>query len=69
MAAPRIVIGSRVNVTNGPGVVRWLGTNPEFAAGSWVGVELWVGVGSQRDETGIGGSRHDLLIAALSRGA
>ena len=47
-------------------MVRWLGTNPEFAAGSWVGVELCVGVGSQRDEPGVGGSEDDWLTAALS---
>jgi dynactin complex subunit len=36
----RLQVGSRVTVTNGDGIVRWMGTDPEFAAGSWVGVEL-----------------------------
>jgi dynactin complex subunit len=36
----RIAVGARVTVSNGEGTVRWMGTNPEFAAGAWVGVEL-----------------------------
>lgn len=35
-------MGSRVRVAAGDGIVRWIGTNPEFATGKWVGVELYV---------------------------
>lgn len=37
-----LILGSRVEVTAGPGILRWTGTNPAFAAGKWVGVELYV---------------------------
>ncbi|WWC88610.1 uncharacterized protein L201_003523 [Kwoniella dendrophila CBS 6074] len=33
-------IGAKVQVTAGIGHVRWTGSNPGFAAGKWVGVEL-----------------------------
>lgn len=35
-----IVVGARVQVTAGIGHVRWVGSNPKFATGRWVGVEL-----------------------------
>ncbi|KAJ9123331.1 hypothetical protein QFC22_001530 [Naganishia vaughanmartiniae] len=33
-------VGSRVRVSAGDGTVRWTGTNPDFAVGKWVGVQL-----------------------------
>lgn len=39
---PEITVGARVEVTAGPGIVRWVGANPAFATGKWVGVELCV---------------------------
>jgi hypothetical protein len=35
-------VGSRVRVAAGDGIVRWTGTNPDFAAGKWIGIELYV---------------------------
>jgi hypothetical protein len=35
-------VGSRVRVSAGEGTVRWTGTNPDFAVGKWVGVQLYV---------------------------
>lgn len=40
MTTMEVPIGARVQVTAGVGVVRWVGSNPPFAAGKWVGVEL-----------------------------
>lgn len=37
-----LLVGSRVQVSAGPGIIRWTGVNPAFAAGKWVGVELCV---------------------------
>lgn len=39
---PEVTVGARVEVTAGAGIVRWMGANPAFAAGKWVGVELYV---------------------------
>jgi hypothetical protein len=39
---PEVTVGARVEVTAGAGIVRWMGANPAFAAGKWVGVELCV---------------------------
>lgn len=35
-------VGASVRVAAGDGIVRWTGTNPDFAAGKWVGIELYV---------------------------
>ena len=35
-------MGASVRVAAGDGIVRWTGTNPDFAAGKWVGIELYV---------------------------
>ncbi|WOO77325.1 Dynactin, isoform [Vanrija pseudolonga] len=40
MTTPEISLGTRVQVTAGIGTVRWTGTNPAFATGNWVGIEL-----------------------------
>jgi dynactin complex subunit len=40
MATPEILIGTKVEVASGTGVVKWTGANPKFATGNWVGVEL-----------------------------
>ncbi|TXT13518.1 hypothetical protein VHUM_00885 [Vanrija humicola] len=37
---PEIALGARVQVTAGVGTVRWVGTDPAFASGNWVGIEL-----------------------------
>lgn len=33
-------LGTRVRVNAGTGLVRWVGTDPAFAPGKWVGIEL-----------------------------
>ncbi|KAJ9104313.1 hypothetical protein QFC19_003953 [Naganishia cerealis] len=40
--AGECTVGSRVRVAAGDGVVQWTGTNPDFAVGKWVGVQLQV---------------------------
>ncbi|KAL1412932.1 hypothetical protein Q8F55_000681 [Vanrija albida] len=40
MTTPEIPLGAKVQVTAGVGTVRWAGTNPPFATGNWVGIEL-----------------------------
>ncbi|WVQ65710.1 uncharacterized protein L199_003888 [Kwoniella botswanensis] len=40
MTTPEAPIGAKVQVAAGVGYVRWTGSNPGFAAGKWVGVEL-----------------------------
>ncbi|WRT67723.1 uncharacterized protein IL334_004695 [Kwoniella shivajii] len=40
MTTPEAPIGAKVQVSAGIGYVRWSGSNPPFAAGKWVGVEL-----------------------------
>ncbi|WVQ80521.1 hypothetical protein IAT38_002626 [Cryptococcus sp. DSM 104549] len=40
MTSPEAPIGAKVQVSAGIGHVRWSGSNPAFAAGKWVGVEL-----------------------------
>lgn len=40
MSAQEIPIGAKVRVNAGTGIVRWLGNDPAFAAGKWVGIEL-----------------------------
>nr|XP_018262298.1 dynactin 1 [Kwoniella dejecticola CBS 10117]OBR84456.1 dynactin 1 [Kwoniella dejecticola CBS 10117] len=40
MTTPEAPVGAKVSVTAGIGYVRWTGSNPGFAAGKWVGVEL-----------------------------
>ncbi|KAK8858530.1 hypothetical protein IAR55_002757 [Kwoniella newhampshirensis] len=40
MTTPEVPIGAKVSVSAGIGHVRWTGSNPGFAAGKWVGVEL-----------------------------
>ncbi|CED83455.1 Microtubule-associated protein dynactin DCTN1/Glued [Phaffia rhodozyma] len=38
---PDLIVGSQVTVSAGQGIIRWTGTNPTFAKGRWVGVELF----------------------------
>ncbi|ODO01512.1 hypothetical protein I350_06332 [Cryptococcus amylolentus CBS 6273] len=40
MTTPEVPVGAKVQVSVGIGHVRWTGTNPGFAVGKWVGVEL-----------------------------
>ncbi|WVQ72856.1 hypothetical protein IAR50_002417 [Cryptococcus sp. DSM 104548] len=40
MTTPEVPVGAKVQVSVGIGHVRWTGTNPGFALGKWVGVEL-----------------------------
>ena len=35
-----VSVGFKVSVAAGIGYVRWVGSNPAFSAGKWVGVEL-----------------------------
>ncbi|WVN86516.1 uncharacterized protein L203_101680 [Cryptococcus depauperatus CBS 7841] len=56
MASQEVPIGARVQVTAGNGYVRWTGTNPGFAAGSWVGVELFEPTG--KNDGSVKGERY-----------
>lgn len=42
MNTQEIQVGSKVRVNAGTGLVRWVGTDPAFAAGKWIGIELCV---------------------------
>jgi uncharacterized membrane protein (DUF441 family) len=42
MSAMELSVGLHVAVTAGRGVIRWIGKDPEFSSGHWVGVELCV---------------------------
>lgn len=42
MSTIDLSVGLQVQVQAGKGIVRWIGKDPEFAAGHWVGVELQV---------------------------
>jgi dynactin 1 len=40
MTTPEVPLGAKVQVTAGIGHVKWIGANPKFSAGKWVGIEL-----------------------------
>ncbi|WWD18419.1 hypothetical protein CI109_102869 [Kwoniella shandongensis] len=56
MTTPEVPIGAKVSVSAGIGHVRWTGSNPGFAAGKWVGVELLEPVG--KNDGSVKGERY-----------
>ena len=42
MTTVEVPIGAKVLVSAGEGYIRWVGSNPKFSAGKWVGIELCV---------------------------
>ena len=42
MTTTEVPVGAKVSVSAGIGYVRWIGANPAFSAGKWVGIQLCV---------------------------